>query len=145
MKTFTLEEAQAVLPVVESLLARAMDARRAAAEIERDLQQLSRRIFLSGGMHVDVLAVNRERVAYDQHNHHAGELLAEIDSIGVEVKDLDTGLVDFPTLYRGNEVYLCWKLGETGIQFWHGIEEGFRGRKEIDRDFLDHHKGESAH
>ena len=59
------------------------------------------------------------------------------------VKDLDVGLIDFPTLYRGEEVYLCWKLGETGIQYWHGIDEGFRGRKKIDRDFLDNHKGES--
>lgn len=135
MKTFTLEEAQAVLPVVESLLARTMEARRAAAEIERDLQQLSQRIFLSGGMHVDVLAVNRDRVAHDQHNHHAGKLLAEIDSIGVEVKDLDTGLLDFPYKLDDEVVLLCWKQGEQRITHWHTIQDGFRGRKPIDERF----------
>jgi hypothetical protein len=64
--------------------------------------------------------------------------------MGVLVKDLDTGLVDFPTLFRGVEVYLCWKLGENGIEFWHGVEEGFRGRKSIDQDFLDHHEGDRS-
>jgi hypothetical protein len=57
------------------------------------------------------------------------------------VKDLDIGLIDFPTLFRGREVYLCWRMGETGIRYWHG-EEGFRGRKEIDRDFLDNHSAD---
>jgi hypothetical protein len=52
--------------------------------------------------------------------------------------------VDFPTLFRGVEVYLCWKLGESGIEFWHGVDEGFRGRKPIDQDFLDHHEGDRS-
>ncbi len=56
------------------------------------------------------------------------------------MKDLDIGLVDFPTLFQGEEVYLCWKLGEAGIRFWHGIDEGFRGRKPIDAEFLEHHQ-----
>src|ERR1035441_793134 len=47
----------------------------------------------------------------------------------------------FPTLFRGQEVYLCWKLGEPFIEFWHGMNEGFRGRKAIDRDFSDHLEG----
>ena len=51
-------------------------------------------------------------------------------------------LVDFPTLFKGVEVYLCWKLGEPAIDFWHGIDEGFRGRKPIDKEFLDHHRGD---
>ena len=61
---------------------------------------------------------------------------------GCVVKDLDMGLIDFPTLFRGEEVYLCWKLGEDKIAFWHGVDEGFRGRKAIDQDFLDHHRGD---
>jgi hypothetical protein len=67
-----------------------------------------------------------------------------VQETGCLVKDLDIGLVDFPTLFRGVEVYLCWKLGEPGIEFWHGIEEGFRGRKPIDREFLDNHRGDRA-
>lgn len=135
MKTFTLEEAQAVLPVVESLIARAMEARRSAVEIEGDLQQLSQRISLSGGMHVDVLAVNRQRLAHHVYIHHTEELVAEIDSIGVEVKDLDTGLLDFPCRLEDEVVLLCWKHGEQRITHWHTMEDGFRGRKPIDDRF----------
>jgi hypothetical protein len=67
--------------------------------------------------------------------------IERIQELGCQVKDLDTGLVDFPTLFRGVEVLLCWRLGERGIHFWHGVDEGFRGRKRIDRDFLENHRG----
>ena len=70
------------------------------------------------------------------------ETLEKIQEYGCVVKDLDIGLLDFPTLYRGEEVYLCWKLGEKGIGYWHGVHEGFRGRKAIDSEFLANHRGE---
>ena len=70
--------------------------------------------------------------------------IEQIQEIGCVVKDLDIGLIDFPTVFRGREVYLCWKLGEGAIEYWHGVDEGFRGRKAIDRDFLDHHRGDPA-
>ena len=70
------------------------------------------------------------------------DLLGQIENMGVLVKDLDIGLIDFLCLYRGREVCLCWKLGEARIRFWHGTEEGFMGRKQIDEDFLrDHSAG----
>ncbi|MDP2776111.1 MAG: DUF2203 domain-containing protein [Anaerolineales bacterium] len=59
-------------------------------------------------------------------------LLHRIQDMGIEVKDLTTGLMDFVTLYDGREVYLCWKYGEASIQFWHEIEAGFQGRRLID-------------
>jgi len=70
--------------------------------------------------------------------------IESVQELGCVVKDLDIGLIDFPTLFRGEEVYLCWKLGEPVIAFWHGVDEGFRGRKAIDRDFRDNHCGDSA-
>ena len=70
--------------------------------------------------------------------------IEQVQALGCVVKDLDIGLIDFPTEFRGEEVYLCWKLGEPKIEFWHGVEEGFRGRKAIDQDFLDHHRGDPA-
>jgi len=70
--------------------------------------------------------------------------VAQLQDLGCLVKDLDTGLVDFPALFRGQEVYLCWKLGEPSIEFWHGVDEGFRGRKAIDSDFRDHSRA-TAH
>lgn len=63
-------------------------------------------------------------------------------ALGVQVKDLEMGLVDFPTVYRGRDVLLCWKMGEPDIAWWHGAEEGFFGRKPIDEDFdLNHGSG----
>jgi hypothetical protein len=61
------------------------------------------------------------------------DAVAEIDSIGVQVKDLDIGLLDFPCKVEGNIILLCWKLGEKGITHWHSVEEGFAGRKPIDQ------------
>ena len=59
------------------------------------------------------------------------ELLHQIQDMGIEVKDLGVGLIDFVALYEGREVYLCWKYGEDSIQYWHEIEDGFSGRRSI--------------
>ena len=135
MKTFTLDEAQALLPVLEALLKRAIDGKKAAESIEGRLQELSRKIFLSGGLFVDVASVRRQRAALESHVQAAKDSVAEIDSIGVQVKDLDTGLLDFPCQLDGNIVLLCWRLGEGRIDFWHSVEDGFRGRQPIDDRF----------
>jgi len=135
MKTFTLDEAQALLPLLETLLKRAMDGKKAAESIEGRLQELSRKIFLSGGLFVDVASVRRQRSALESHVQAAKDSVAEIDAIGVQVKDLDTGLLDFPCQLDGNIVLLCWRLGEGSIDFWHTVEDGFRGRQPIDERF----------
>jgi len=135
MKTFTLDEAQALLPVLEALLKRAIDGKKAAESIEGRLQELSRKIFLSGGLFVDVASVRRQRAALESHVQAAKDSVAEIDAIGVQVKDLDTGLLDFPCQLDGNIVLLCWRLGEGSIDFWHTVEDGFRGRQPIDDRF----------
>ena len=95
------------------------------------------------------VSVDRDRAleSRDRRDAAAGQLRAAIDEVqevGCVVKDLDIGLIDFPTTYRGVEVYLCWKLGETAIEYWHSVDEGFRGRKAIDQDFLDHHEGDRS-
>lgn len=135
MKTFTLDEAQALLPLLETLLKRAIDGKKAAESIEGGLQELSRKIFLSGGFFVDVANVRRQRAALETHVQSAKDSVAEIDAIGVQVKDLDTGLLDFPYQLDGDIVLLCWKLGEGRIDYWHTVEDGFRGRQPIDDRF----------
>ncbi len=134
-KTFTLGEAQTLLPVVEALLRKAQAAAAEAEEREREMQQLSQRIFLSGGMHVDVSAAARRRAEREKAVQDAKDTLAEIDSIGVLVKDLEQGLLDFPSVMDGKMVLLCWKLGEPTIAHWHTEEEGFAGRKPLDPRF----------
>lgn len=95
-KTFTLSEAQTLLPVVEALLRRAQAAGLRAGELESGMQQLSHRIFLSGGMHVDVSVAARRRAEMDKAVQEAKDTLAEIEEIGVQLKDLEQGLLDFP-------------------------------------------------
>jgi hypothetical protein len=131
-KTFTLSEAQTLLPVVEALLRKAQSAAVRAGQIEQEMQMLSHRIFLSGGLHVDVSVAARRKAEHDKAVQEAKDTLGEIDSIGVQVKDLEQGLLDFPSVMDGKTVLLCWKLGEPTIAYWHTEEEGFAGRKPLD-------------
>jgi hypothetical protein len=140
-RMFTLAEAQALLPEVERLLNRAGRCRDRYAEAECEAAELKRRILVSGGMHLAPERLAAVRTGREEAALGLKESLEALAELGVQVKDLDDGLVDFPTRFRGAEVLLCWKRGEPGISWWHGTEEGFRGRKRIDRDFLDHHEG----
>ena len=135
-KTFTLEEAHSLLPVLRSLLKRAMDGKGVIEEVEKELQDLKHRILLSGGLRVDVPAVAARRAERDKAFQNIKDTLAEIDAIGVQVKDLDIGLLDFPCAVGDEIVLLCWKYGEEKIEFWHGMEEGFKGRKPLDERIL---------
>ncbi len=135
-KTFTLEEAQTLLPVLRSLLQRSIDGKKLIEQTEKEFQDLNHRILLSGGLFVDVPKVARRRAERDKAIQGTKDALAEIEAIGVQVKDLDIGLLDFPCAVDDQIVLLCWKLGEETIQYWHGQEEGFRGRKPIDERIL---------
>ena len=134
-KTFTLSEAQTLLPVLEALLRKAQAAGSRAGELESEMQQLTQRIFLSGGMHVNVVQAARRRAEREKTLQEARDTLLEIDEIGVQVKDLEKGLLDFPCVVDGQTVLLCWKLGEKEIGFWHTTEDGFAGRKPLDARF----------
>lgn len=131
-RTFTLDEAQSLLPVLESLLRNAINSKKLMEEVDGEMQALSQRIFLNGGTHVDVIATAGRKAERAKAEQRAKDALSEIDSIGVQVKDLDIGLLDFPCEVDGRIVLLCWKMGEPSITHWHGTEEGFAGRKLID-------------
>jgi len=135
MKLFTLDEAQALVPVLESLLKRAIEAKQAAEQINDELQRLTQRIFVSGGMHVDIGKVGRQRAELDAHIQRAKDAVEEIHAIGVQVKDLDIGLLDFPCKVDEQVVLLCWKMGEAKITHWHTLESGFQGRQPLDERF----------
>jgi len=135
MKTFTLDEAQSLLPVLESLLKRATEGKQSADEVESGLTELARRIYLSGGMRVDAVKVARLRAEMEGHLKLVRESIAEIDSIGVQVKDLEAGLLDFPCRMDDQVVLLCWRRGEPAIEHWHTVEDGFQGRKPVDDRF----------
>lgn len=131
-RSFTLEEAQSLLPVLESLLRTAIDGRKLIEAVDAELQDLAHRVFLSGGLLVNIVQVARRKAEREKTIQRVKDTLAEIDATGVQVKDLDIGLLDFPCQVEGRTVLLCWKLGEPGITHWHDISEGFAGRKPID-------------
>src|SRR5436305_5207450 len=130
-RTFTLDEAQSLLPVLESLLRTAMKAKQVMEEVDAEMQALHHRLFLSGGMFLDIVPLARRKAERVKAEQHAKDALAEIDSIGVQVKDLAIGLLDFPCEVDGQSILLCWKLGEKSITHWHGVQEGFAGRKPV--------------
>ena len=134
-KTFTLNEAQTLLPVLEALLRKARAAGIRTGELELEMQQLAQRIFLAGGMHVNVAQAAKRRAEREKALQEARDTLAEIDEIGVQVKDLEQGLLDFPFVMDGKTVLLCWKLGEKEIGYWHAPEDGFEARKPLDARF----------
>jgi hypothetical protein len=135
VKTFTLSEAHVLLPVLESLLRRAQMADARASGLEREMQELSQRIFLSGGMHVNVTAAARRRSEREKAVQETKDTLAEIDAIGVRVQDFEAGLLDFPCVVEGRMVLLCWRLGEPAIAHWHTEEDGFADRKPMETLF----------
>ena len=131
-RSFTLDEAQSLLPVLESLLRTAIDGKKLIETVDAELQELAHRVFLSGGLLVNIIQVARRKAEREKTIQRVKDALAEIDATGVQVKDLDIGLLDFPCQVEGRTVLLCWKLGEPGITHWHDTSEGFAGRKPID-------------
>ena len=132
MRTFTLREAQSMLPVLESLLRKSIESKSLIEEIEQEFNDLAERIFLNGGMLVDVRACAARKTQREKAIQIAKDTLSEINAIGVQVKDLDIGLLDFPCKVDGEIVLLCWRMGEPTISHWHSTEEGYAGRRPID-------------
>ena len=140
---FSVFEAERLLPEVEGLLRSLLqlkdDYQRTQTELHRFLQQIS----VAGGMIPPRDKISQLRNRKDAAARGLQTSLEKLEEIGCLLKDIDTGLVDFPTLYHGKEVYLCWKLGETNIAYWHRVEDGFPGRQPIDPEFLAEHRGDA--
>src|ERR1700758_2342809 len=112
---------------------------------DAEIDAINQKIAFSGGM----VAPREHLLELRQRKQEAANSLKEtveaIHETGCQLKDVEIGLIDFPTLYRGKEVYLCWKLGESKIGFWHQVEDGYRGRHAIDSEFLSNHRGDERH
>ena len=143
-KRFTLAEAQRLIPEVDRLLREAVAIKSEYDRAEAAMQAVTERVMMMGGVSIDRAVALETRTRRDSSAARLKASLQQVQEIGCIVKDLDIGLIDFPTVFRGIEVYLCWKLGEPAIEFWHGVDEGFRGRKTIDQDFIDHHRGDRS-
>ncbi len=127
---FTVEEANAALEHVRPLVESMVEHRRALASVGARWNELAGKIAGNGGgLDRGELAGLHEAIEREQGE--VAKCVRAIQSHGAEVKDFDTGLLDFPALRDGDEVLLCWQLGEERVEFWHGLEDGFAGRQPL--------------
>jgi hypothetical protein len=127
---FTTEEARALLPEVRVLAERMVAHRRALAVATVRHARIAAKIAGNGGG-VRPNEIDRLQETMDAEASGVVRCVEELQSLGVLVKDLDEGLVDFPALRGDEEVLLCWRLGEEDIGFWHPADEGFAGRRPL--------------
>ena len=133
MRHFTPEEANAELQHVRPLVEQLVAARQEhAAALERQ-EELERKIRGNGGG-IPPAELAQATAEVDAVARRLARLVDEIASYGAQVKDLDSGLIDFPTLYHGETVLLCWQLGEDEIAWWHRVDDGFAGRRPLPLD-----------
>lgn len=134
-KILTFDEAQTLLPVLSSLLQRAREAALRAGTFESEMQSLSQRIFLSGGMHVDVAAAARRRAERDKAAQEARAIVEEMNEVGARLDDLAEGTLEIPCSVPGRTVLLCWTEGEAQIERWREDEEGSEVRRVAEGPF----------
>jgi hypothetical protein len=125
---FTVEEARALVPGLREFLTAIQDEKRELDEQAQALHELAPAV--NGNGHATEAA--RQEARMKGLIDAIRRKIAEITELGVEVKDLDRGLVDFPSLRDGRVVFLCWLVSEPTVSYWHDIEAGFRGRQPLD-------------
>jgi hypothetical protein len=130
---FNRSEAQELLPVITRELEHGRRRKQTIDQLEQELAQAAARIMVLGGSIPSHEELTKKRAEALRLTAQLKQAIERIQATGCVVKDLDEGLVDFPSLLDGQEVYLCWKLGEERIAYWHGLEEGFAGRKPLDQ------------
>lgn len=141
---FNREEAEELLPAIGKSLEEARKQKRFLDGLDEDLSQASARIMMLGGSVPPYQELLRKKGERQRFVERLEEAVNEIQDMGCLVKDLETGLIDFPSLRNGQEIYLCWKLGERRIEYWHSLDEGFAGRKRLDGKADDEIPGNSS-
>ena len=129
-REFTLEEANAAVRELRPVGERMVEHGRRLARAQREQRQLVTRIAGNGGdMQPSDLRELAEAIQAEADA--IGACAEEINAAGAQIKSLEEGLLDFPSRRDGEEILLCWRLGEDDIRYWHGLEEGFAGRKPL--------------
>jgi len=131
MRTFTLSEAEALLPHLDRLLGTVIKGRERLSELEKMHEAILARIMVLGGVQLDPLQLAEGKRLREDLGGAVRHAMEEIAGLGVQVKDLEMGLLDFPSLQEGRVVLLCWRRGEARIAHWHGTDEGYAQRKPI--------------
>lgn len=127
---FTPAEANEALATVRPLAEKLVAHRQALREAQERRAELTRRIAGNGGA-LDARRSARLAARVNREAEAVARSVTRIQELGVLVKDLDRGLIDFPALRGDEEVLLCWEVGEDEVAYWHGLEEGFAGRRPL--------------
>jgi hypothetical protein len=132
MQLFTPEEANATLPDVRPLVEELIEERKALVALGEELEAMQALIGGNGGS-LDPSRVGELQEAVAHSAARVARIVDQIHELGVQVKDLDRGLVDFPARHpeSGDTVLLCWEFGEPEVAHWHELETGFAGRKPL--------------
>lgn len=133
---FSLEEAEALIPVLEALLGKAMAGKKSLEAVHSEIAAINEYVTMRGGVLLDLEKNVALKVKKEAAVREVRDGVTEIQSAGCVVKDLDLGLVDFPCRMDGSEILLCWKLGEPSIGFWHNTDEGYANRKPVKPEWL---------
>ncbi len=123
-KYYTLDQAKAALPLVKTLMSQVQEARSEIIRLRPDVWPMLQKAAQNGG--------NAAAGEVFTHFHKLETGVKGILEMGILVKDIDMGLIDFLSIRHGREVYLCWKHGEDELVFWHDAHAGFGGRQPID-------------
>jgi hypothetical protein len=122
---FTVEEANALLPRLKPLVAELQQTHELVLTLRSRVQSVLEKSEAGSGS----AAASRLAMAFMRLE----DLVQQINQLGVEVKDVNSGLCDFLAVYKGREIYLCWRLGEEQVEWWHDLHTGFRGRRHVDQ------------
>ncbi|MBM2826325.1 MAG: hypothetical protein HW403_389 [Dehalococcoidia bacterium] len=131
-KYFTFEEANNFIPQLSTMMEGVRDCRRRIAAKEQELSQMKgQRVGGNGNYRANEREIRRVQEEINELVGELQQLVSQVHAVGCVVKDMEMGLVDFLTLRDGEEMYLCWRLGEERIGFWHTIEGGYGARQPI--------------
>ncbi len=127
---FTPEEANALLPRISDILLQMQERKARHDQLQEKAAEYSSRMSSNG--HIIEKDVNETRQELQKAAAELNSLIERVQEMGCEVKDIDQGLIDFRTEREGRDVYLCWKLGEPDIRWWHDLETGFAERQPLE-------------
>ena len=128
---FSPREVEALIPELTEIMGDVMSAQAEAAAVRERLHAEQERMAMMGGGVIDHAFWTKGRADLERVGRRIQSRMEDIARLGGVIKDLDTGLVDFPHRRDGEVVNLCWKHGETAIEYWHGLDEGFARRKPL--------------
>ena len=127
---FTIEQAEKCIPVVDRLVRKAQRLRDKIAWL-LETHDVVLEVSNEDGFHYFVTEQVRTNKEFHKLYYQFYRVIEKINDMGIIVKDIDDGLVDFPFVFNGQDAFLCWQLGEDRIRYWHDVESGVEGRKPI--------------